>query len=98
MMTDRDIVCKGLAQDNFDAHDATARDVMTAEIYCCRDDDDLAKAVRHMEELKVSQVAGHQQEQTHGRHSQSWRRQPFGINRSAIGMDKEYFRPSLRLL
>src|SRR5947207_15756953 len=33
MVTDRDIVCKGLAQDNFDALSATARDVMTAEIH-----------------------------------------------------------------
>jgi CBS domain-containing protein len=56
MVTDRDIVCKGLAKDNFDARDATARDVMTAEIHCCRDDDDLAKAVRHMEELKVRRL------------------------------------------
>src|SRR3989475_6970387 len=51
MVTDRDIVCKGLAQDGFDAGQATARDVMTEDIHCCRDDDDLAKAVRHMEEL-----------------------------------------------
>ena len=56
MVTDRDIVCKGLVQDSFDAHDATARDVMTAEIHCCREDDDLAKAVRHMEELKVRRL------------------------------------------
>jgi CBS domain-containing protein len=46
MVTDRDIVCKGLAQDSFDASRATARDVMTPGIHCCRDDDDLAKAVR----------------------------------------------------
>ena len=45
-----------LAQDNFDARGATARDVMTAEIHCCREDDDLAKAVRHMEELKVRRL------------------------------------------
>ena len=45
MVTDRDIVCKGLAQDSFDARRATARDVMTPGIHCCRDDDDLAKAV-----------------------------------------------------
>lgn len=38
------------------ARGATARDVMTAEIHCCRDDDDLAKAVRHMEELKVRRL------------------------------------------
>ncbi len=56
MVTDRDIVCKGMAQDNFDARDATARDVMTAEIHCCREDEDLAKAVRHMEELKVRRL------------------------------------------
>jgi len=56
MVTDRDIVCKGLAQDSFDARRATARDVMTAEIHCCREDDDLAKAVRHMEELKVRRL------------------------------------------
>jgi len=53
MATDRDIVCKGLAQDTFDARRATARDVMTPGIHCCRDDDDLAKAMRHMEALKV---------------------------------------------
>jgi CBS domain-containing protein len=56
MVTDRDIVCKGLAQDNFDARHATARDVMTAEIHCCREDEDLAKAVRHMEELKIRRL------------------------------------------
>ena len=56
MVTDRDIVCKGLAQDNFDARATTARDVMTAEIHCCREDEDLAKAVRHMEELKVRRL------------------------------------------
>ena len=56
MVTDRDIVCKGLAQDNFNASSTTARDVMTAEIHCCRDDDDLAKAVRHMDELRVRRL------------------------------------------
>ena len=56
MVTDRDIVCKGLAQNGFDARRATARDVMTEGIHCCRDDDDLAKAVRHMEELQVRRL------------------------------------------
>ena len=56
MVTDRDIVCKGLAQDNFNASSTTARDVMTAVIHCCRDDDDLSKAVRHMDELKVRRL------------------------------------------
>ena len=56
MVTDRDIVCKGLAEDNFDARRATARDVMTQGIHCCREDDNLAKAIRHMEELKVRRL------------------------------------------
>jgi len=56
MVTDRDIVCKGLAEDSFDVRNATARDVMTPGIHCCREDDDLAKAVRHMEELKVRRL------------------------------------------
>ena len=56
MVTDRDIVCKGLAQDSFDARRATARDVMTPGIHCCQEDDDLAKAVRHMEKLKVRRL------------------------------------------
>src|ERR1700758_4295550 len=56
IVTDRDIVCKGLAQDSFDAVRATARDVMSPGIHCCREDDDLAKAVRHMEALKVRRL------------------------------------------
>ena len=45
-----------MAQDSFDARRATARDVMTPGIHCCRDDDDLAKAVRHMEQLQVRRL------------------------------------------
>jgi CBS domain-containing protein len=56
MVTDRDIVCKGLAQENFDARLATARDVMTSGIHCCGEHDDLAKAVRHMETLKIRRL------------------------------------------
>jgi CBS domain-containing protein len=56
MVTDRDIVCKGLAQADFNLSSGTARDVMTPGIHCCREDDDLAKAVRHMEGLKVRRL------------------------------------------
>lgn len=56
MVTDRDIVCKGLAEDGFDFRRATARDVMSPGIHCCREDDDLSKAVRHMEQLKVRRL------------------------------------------
>jgi CBS domain-containing protein len=56
MVTDRDIVCKGLAETNFDPRRVRARDVMTSGIHCCREDDDLAKAVRRMEALKVRRL------------------------------------------
>jgi CBS domain-containing protein len=56
IVTDRDIVCKGLAQDGLDVVSATARDVMTPGIHCCREDDDLAKAVRHMEALRIRRL------------------------------------------
>jgi CBS domain-containing protein len=56
MVTDRDIVCKGLANGKFDPGRATAGDVMTEGIHCCREDDDLAKAIHHMETLKVRRL------------------------------------------
>jgi predicted transcriptional regulator len=56
MVTDRDIVCKGLANGKFDPGRAKASDVMTEGIHCCREDDDLAKAVHHMETLKVRRL------------------------------------------
>jgi CBS domain-containing protein len=56
MLTDRDIVCRGLAKDNFDLRRATARDVMTSGIHCCQEDDDLTKAAQHMENLKVRRL------------------------------------------
>ena len=56
MVTDRDIVCKGLAAKNFDASRAMARDVMTSGIHCCREDDDLTKAVHHMEQLHIRRL------------------------------------------
>src|ERR1700756_104330 len=36
MVTDRDIVCKGVAEAGFDASNTMARDVMTPGIHCCR--------------------------------------------------------------
>jgi CBS domain-containing protein len=57
MVTDRDIVCNGVARDSFDPRRATARDVMSAGIHCCAEDDDLAKAVHHMEKLKIRRLA-----------------------------------------
>jgi CBS-domain-containing membrane protein len=38
------------------AQSYTAREVMTLGIDCCREDDDLAKPVRHMEALKIRRL------------------------------------------
>jgi CBS domain-containing protein len=65
MVTDRDIVCRGLAQDSFDARRATASDVMTPGIAAHGG-------------AAGAQVAGDQQEQANGRHPQSGRSQQFG--------------------
>ena len=56
MVTDRDIVCNGLAKDSFDISRATARDVMTSGIHCCNEDDDITKAARPMEDLNVRRL------------------------------------------
>lgn len=56
MVTDRDIVCNGLARNGADTTSMTARDVMSPGIHCCREDDDLDKAVRHMEQLKIRRL------------------------------------------
>jgi len=56
MVTDRDIVCNGLASKDFNAARTTARDVMSEGIHCCREDDDLVKAVHHMETLKIRRL------------------------------------------
>lgn len=56
MVTDRDIVCNGLAKNGSGSERLTARDVMTPGIHCCRDDDDLTKAIGHMESLRVRRL------------------------------------------
>jgi CBS domain-containing protein len=71
MVTDRDIVCKGLATDGCNASQATARDVMTADIHCCREDDAPRQGGAAHGGAEGPQVAGDQQEQTNGGHPQS---------------------------
>jgi CBS domain-containing protein len=56
MVTDRDIVCNGLARNGFDPRRVTAREVMTPGIHCCKEDDDLAQAVKHMEQLRIRRL------------------------------------------
>ena len=55
MVTDRDIVCKGVA-DGRDMTSLTARDVMSGPIIYCRSDEDVEDAVRIMEEHAIRRL------------------------------------------
>lgn len=55
MVTDRDIVCRGLAGGK-DPSKLTARDVMTAGIVYCRAEDDLGKAMDTMTKKKIRRL------------------------------------------
>ena len=55
IVTDRDLVVKVLA-DGRDVSGATVRDAMTSNPACCREDDDVDRAVAVMEERQVRRV------------------------------------------
>jgi CBS domain-containing protein len=55
MVTDRDIVCRGLINGK-DISKLTARDVMTPSIVWCRDDEDLDDATRIMENKQIRRL------------------------------------------
>lgn len=55
MVTDRDIVCRGIAK-GFDCATMTARDVMTTGIIYCRENEELDDAVRIMEQHEVRRL------------------------------------------
>ena len=55
MVTDRDIVCRGLTNGK-DISKVTARDVMTPAIIWCHADEDLDDATRIMENKKVRRL------------------------------------------
>ena len=55
MVTDRDIALRAVA-DGRNISDLTARDVMTKGIACCRETDDVAKAVHTMESRQIRRL------------------------------------------
>ncbi len=55
MVTDRDIVCRGLVNGK-DVMQLTARDLMTDKIVWCRDDEDLDDAIRIMEAKRIRRL------------------------------------------
>jgi CBS domain-containing protein len=54
-VTDRDILCRGLAA-GLDLGKATARDVMTKGIFYCNETQEVADAARTMEQNKVRRL------------------------------------------
>ena len=55
IVTDRDIICRGVA-DGADFTSLTARDVMSKPIIYCRADDELEHALRIMEKNKIRRL------------------------------------------
>ncbi|HET6389192.1 CBS domain-containing protein [Hyphomicrobium sp.] len=55
MVTDRDIICRGLA-DSSDASDLTAENVMTRGIVYCNAEEDLEDALHLMEEKQIRRL------------------------------------------
>lgn len=55
MVTDRDIVLRGVAEGN-DATQRTARDVMSAKILYCREDQSLEEVLKNMGDLQVRRL------------------------------------------
>lgn len=55
MVTDRDIVCRGVAQ-GFDCSTMAARDVMSSGIIYCRDNEEIDDAVRIMEQHQIRRL------------------------------------------
>ena len=55
MVTDRDIICRGIA-DSADSNGLTARDVMSKPIIWCRADDELEQALRVMEKNRIRRL------------------------------------------
>jgi CBS domain-containing protein len=55
IVTDRDIICRGIA-DSADCNGLTARDVMSKPIIYCRTDDELEYALRIMEKNKIRRL------------------------------------------
>lgn len=55
MVTDRDIACRGVA-DSKDCSTLTARDIMSKGIVYCSEAEDLADALRIMEQKKIRRL------------------------------------------
>jgi CBS domain-containing protein len=55
MVTDRDIIVRAIAEGR-DPRATEVRDVMTSEIVCCREDDDVRHAARLMQDSQLRRL------------------------------------------
>jgi CBS domain-containing protein len=55
IITDRDIACRAFANGS-DAENMTAKDVMTRDVVCCSQDDDIRSAVEMMEKKQIRRL------------------------------------------
>jgi CBS domain-containing protein len=55
VITDRDITCRAVAYSG-DLDKMTARDVMTKNVVCCSEDDDIADAIHVMEKKHIRRL------------------------------------------
>ncbi len=55
IVTDRDIICKGLA-DDMDIDTMTVSDVMSGDIIWCRENEDIEDAIRLMENRQIRRL------------------------------------------
>jgi CBS domain-containing protein len=55
IVTDRDITCRALA-DGGDISKLTAKDIMTKNVFCCSQDDDIQQAIKVMESKRVRRL------------------------------------------
>ncbi len=55
MITDRDIAIRAVAEEK-DPSITSVKEIMTCDIYCCLEDDDIQEAARMMEEKSVHRL------------------------------------------
>ena len=55
MITDRDITIRAVAEEK-DPSITSVKEIMTSDIYCCLEDDDIREAARMMEEKSIHRL------------------------------------------
>src|SRR3954471_2688012 len=56
MITDRDLVIRALAEADGDVSQRTAGDIMTPDVQCCRDDQNVGDVLKEMGDQKVRRL------------------------------------------